>query len=627
MIRWKVFLPFVGLVALISFFVLYRLDIFVKSGLESAISAATNTRTDISRLRISLVNSSLTIRRLEVASAAEEFKNAVEFGDIIVDFQFLPLLQKRFIVDDFSIKGVAWGTPRKTSGRLPPKPPSSGSSFLGEISDEAWASLKSEFAQLPVAKLADFELPRDPQAILDRLDLQSLAAFKKVTTEAQEIRTEWQGRMRELRDISELKKIVVDAQKLVDSAPQNPQEILKRIDQVRSLTQQVDVQKKKAEALMGDVGQTWTELQGSYDTARAAVEKDWQRAQALVGFDAFDTQSITRMIFGQEWVDRTMMFLRLQQAWRKKLSLLASSSKDDGIEVRPRATGRDIVFIRPDKKPSFLVSRSEFSVLALDQGDRSRVSQKYELKLADLTSNPRLHGKPTTVDVKGEFRDFFLSAAGLNLFLDYTTDKPTDRVKATMTGIKAENWPMGIPKIFPLSMKSGVASLESDFESVADKMEWSTRVRFSGVSWNVGDIPQAGMIVPLLTRIFSEVNQFSLRFVTRLNKGNLEFEIGSDLDQPLKRGVEAYIGEKSNEFKARLRKGIDAQVLSARSTALAEVNRFQTDVRVPVETRLREVNRSLTQMDGLVRELQKKAQKGAGDNLIKRLPKLPGLPK
>ena len=95
MIRWKVFIPVFLVFALVSWFAIYRLDLFVKGMIENAISAVTGTRTDITTLRISLFDSKMTVKRLEIASKEEPMKNAIEFGGIAIDFQFLPLLQKR----------------------------------------------------------------------------------------------------------------------------------------------------------------------------------------------------------------------------------------------------------------------------------------------------------------------------------------------------------------------------------------------------------------------------------------------------------------------------------------------------------------------------------------------------
>src|SRR4051812_4597579 len=99
MIRLKVFVPLLLVAVLASLFVLFRFDALLKVWIENGISNFTETKTDIGDLHISFKDSSLTIGRMEIASKDDEFKNLVEFADIVIDFQTLPLLKKRFIVD------------------------------------------------------------------------------------------------------------------------------------------------------------------------------------------------------------------------------------------------------------------------------------------------------------------------------------------------------------------------------------------------------------------------------------------------------------------------------------------------------------------------------------------------
>src|SRR5256885_2227704 len=109
-IRLKVFIPCLVLIALIGGVLFFRLDIWVKQSVEDGLSAFTETKTEIDQLRISLSDSTIHIRKLQVASKDDEYKNAVEFEDILLGFELLPLLNKRVVVDHLNVQGIAWGT-------------------------------------------------------------------------------------------------------------------------------------------------------------------------------------------------------------------------------------------------------------------------------------------------------------------------------------------------------------------------------------------------------------------------------------------------------------------------------------------------------------------------------------
>ncbi len=632
-IRWKVFIPVFLIVVGIWAFAFFRLDLLVKGSIESAVSAATGTKTDISHLRISFIDSSLKIRRLEIASKENPMKNAVELNEIILDFQFLPLLEKRLVVDRFAVTGIQWGTARKTSGELPPEPKSKEPGLFSEISEEALTSLQTEFDQLPVAKLTDFEIPKDPGEILKKIDLASLTAFKDASIEIQGARSQWMGRYQEIRDINEYRQMIADGRALVSSAPNNPEEILSRVQQAQSLIEKFQAEKKDLENLMGEFQTDYSKMKSLVEGAQKAVGEDYQRAKALVGFDAFDASAITKMIFGTQWVSRAEQVLRVQNLLRSKLALLSAQGKDEQIQVRPRAKGRDIIFVTPQRKPGFVLAASDFSVNVLNQGRREQIDEHYGLKLKDLNSNPRLYGKPMTLGMKVELKDRILSSATLDAQWDYTQDVPSDSYRAQVNRIKAESWPVGIPRYFPVKIDSGEAQANVDLQFVGSEMSWVNRVNFSNVKWNFGQVPKSGVLAPILFEVFEGAHQFWLSFKLSYKEGRLTFDVLSDLDEKLKDGIGRYLEMRAKEFLARLDREIEARIASAKNQAMQELSKFSGDAEQKLQSVANEVGQYTREAEGLVGQLQDKAKAAAeqklqnevGEKLKQALPK--SLPK
>jgi len=475
-----------------------------------------------------------------------------------------------------------------------------------------------------VNKLLDFELPSDPKEIVDRMDLQSIVAYKAASLQAQEQQQRWTNRYKELKDISSYKKLISDARALVQNLPQDPQEILKRVEAVQSILKQIDDEKKKIEGISQDISADFSNLQKLLETAKAAVEADYEKAKGLVGFDAFDTSTLTKMIFGRQWVDRAEAIIRSQNAIRAKLALLSASNKDDGIQVQPRAKGRDIIFVRPQQKPSFVLAKSDFSVLATDQ--------KYEMKMRDINSAPKIYGKPTSLDLKGEFKNAAIGSAGFSGFWDYTKDVPKDIYNAEVRRIRASDWPVGIPKIFPVKISSGSADAVVNFDFLGPVLTWTNQVSFSNVVWNFDQVPKAGILVPILTTVFNEVKNFKMNFKITYKEKKLSFDIISDLDDHLKRGATKYLDQKFQEFQARLRREVEQRIGKIKDQATTEVSKFQNELKSKVDSALSDVTSSAAEGNQLVSQAEQKAKdaaaKKATDELKKSLPGLPaGLPK
>jgi len=354
MIRWKVFLPALVLSLLVIWFAMFRLDSWLKNQIEQTISLVTGTRTNISQLDLSWMRSRLSISRLQIASSQEEFKNAVEFADIIIDFQSLPLLEKRFVIDDFSIKGIDWNTPRRSSGFLPPEKKDQKPPWFSEWADTAFESLRKEFNEVPVARLGDFRIPTDAKEVLGQLNLESEKAFKESLVEIQRSQTEWTERLRELQDLSEYKEFYSQIKSATANLPQDSKAILERVQTLQRAIEFFDGQQKKASRLYGDIRQQYQSLQGLYSRAEAAILNDYSRAKSLVSLEQFNLENLSKLMFGPQWFDRAEAVIHYHSMIRHWLEALKTPANDK-VEVKARAKGRDIIFITPKKKPSCCV--------------------------------------------------------------------------------------------------------------------------------------------------------------------------------------------------------------------------------------------------------------------------------
>lgn len=610
MIRWKVFLPVVALVILVSWLVVWRLDFWVRKGLEDAISAATGTKTDISGLRITFKNSSLVIRRLEIASPTQEFKNAVEFGDIVINFQFLPLLEKRVVIDEFSIRGIDWGTTRKTSGFLPPKPKSKEPSVFSEWIDTAFAEVKQEFNDLPVAKLVDFQVPTNPQEILGLLDLQSEKAFKEAVVKFQESQGVWTKKVRELRDVSEYERFIKQARALTKNLPQDPQEILKRVEESQRILKFFEEQKEEAESLVKGVRDEFKNLSTVYQDAVGAIQADYEKARSLVSLDQFKVDNLSRLIFGQHWVDRLEMVLKYQAKLREIQAKL-KAEEDEEVRVQPRAKGRDIVFITKKRLPSFVLANSEFSVEGLVREQAGRLSQRYEAKIEDLNSDPKLWGKPTRVHLGGQFKEALISRADVDLFWDYTKEKAVDRYTASVQRLKAEQWPVGIPNVFPLKIESGFANVKTNLEFDGSDMKWINRMEFSNVKWDLKEVPRIGFIIRTLSDVISRIQSFELEIELRRAEKKFAFRVRSNLDDLFRDSIEQEIRGTLAEFQKKLKAEIEKKVQAYQDQAMKELKKYQNLVQDQAENRLSKVLDYQKEVEKQIKDLQNKAKKQA----------------
>ena len=96
-------------------------NVIVKKGITYACETIFEAKCDIQSVDFKLLDSSLKIKKIEIANKNDYMKNLIDIGSVTLDFDLGQLLRKRFVADELSVLDVDTGTDRKTSGELPPK--------------------------------------------------------------------------------------------------------------------------------------------------------------------------------------------------------------------------------------------------------------------------------------------------------------------------------------------------------------------------------------------------------------------------------------------------------------------------------------------------------------------------
>jgi len=136
-------------------------------------------KVSIAQVRVQLMKSRLTVRRLQVADKASPMQNLFQFEEAAFDFRALPLLEKKAIIDEASLTGLKFGTPRQSSGALPLEDKRPG--FVGK----AVSRLQDQVETVTLAKLDDAKKYYDPKTIVNPNQLETFKVVDSAKTEIQ----------------------------------------------------------------------------------------------------------------------------------------------------------------------------------------------------------------------------------------------------------------------------------------------------------------------------------------------------------------------------------------------------------------------------------------------------------
>ena len=214
---------------------------------------------------------------------------------------------------------------------------------------------------------------------------------------------------------------------------------------------------------------------------------------------------------------------KIDKAWGyyKQISPYLKSDPDSKPEPKPekmeRGKGQFIKFSSPKPFPDFLIRQAKLSMNVWDQdvmGD-----------FQGLTDNPKVYGKPFTLNLAGSQNEAFKQFK-LNLTLDRTKAKTSDFLETTVGSLKIKPIPLG-----------EWATLAQGFADINGKINIQNEQNFKGnfkVKVHGASFSQTGETANEMSRVLGKVlksiNQFYIKGEIGGTPNQYTLNIKTDLD-------------------------------------------------------------------------------------------------
>lgn len=547
-IRWKAVIPLSALTGLAAVFCVFFLDPLAKRALVASGEAVFGARVTIASVAVKLGESAVVIQGVQVADKAEPMKNLFEFQQAVFDYQTLPLLEKKVIIDAASLTGLKFGTPRTTSGALPRVVEKPG------IVAKAGERLRAQVETFSLDKLDQAKAYFDPKTVLNPGALTCVKAAE------------------DAKALIESTPKQVEADIAALNANARAQEIQKRIEGLKSAKgvegilgsiQTVDAIKKDIESLKANVEKTKQQVLGRVDAAKASVDgvkrakdEDWNRLRGLVSLPSLDTASIARMVFGPAIVGRVEQGLGYIDTARRLMPAKAAQPPPP-----PRGKGRTIEFPRTNVLPRFLLKKVQLSgEVGLDN------PLSFEGLLEGLASNPPLYGKPLVGTVRGAQGDRRLSS---RLVLDYTGSIPKESLRAEYSGFALGTRTLGSPENFSLALAGGTGAADLSVSMTGEALAGT--LQFQGRGMNItpslalkSDAPVARRLQKSLVASLSKTSALGMGVTLGGTLASPTFAVESNLgglvSGAMKDALGSELAEQEKALRAELNKHTDAAI-------------------------------------------------------------------
>jgi uncharacterized protein (TIGR03545 family) len=392
------------------------------------------------------------------------------------------------------------------------------------------------------------------------------------------------------------------------------------IEETRATLRTVDAARRRVEAVKAGVLGGATLLRSGLLDVDSARKADYAFARNLLKLPTFEGPEIGNALFGKPSLERFEKAVYYAKLAEKYVPPGLNPKAQPG-PVRLRAAGTTVRYPRARELPSFLLRRGDIDFTMADA--RGGVA-RYTLGMADLTSEPALHGRPARYAARRTASGGGSAIASLRLagVSNHAGRVPHDSMVALADGVRLPGF--AIPSL-PLRLEPGSGASGLTFVMRGDQIRARWEIAARQVSW-ITDSSAArsqNKIQELVTRALVGIPTLTLAANLSGTVRAPKIQVSSNLDEAIRQRVRDIFGEELAKAEARVRAAVDRIV--AQKTA--EVRVKVDSVAVEAEKRIDEAEAKLEEQRARLDERVKELTKGLAE--IPKLPavKLPSIPR
>jgi len=527
-----VFFVLVAIVALLAFLLSGTL---VERGIERAGTAVVGARVDVGHARLSLSPLGLTLTGLQVTNPSRPMENTVQVDRIAFNMDPGALLRRKLLVEEMALEGMAFNTPRKSSGAV-----------MKRVNDKGQGDSDSGF-HLPALRTPPVS------EILAQEDLLSVQRSRAVKDGAASAEKSVEDALTSLPD----KAKVAQYQKRLDTLLSTTGLSKARLDEAKTLQKEIRGERDRVQAAEDKLGSSISNLKAQLKEARGSVGEDVSRLTSKYALTPEGLANITRTLLGEKagtWADRAVQALKL-------LSYFPSRSDVDPSETRPpRGKGVDVPLRDRMLLPGFWVKRAALSITV--------PSGAISGEAVDFSSDQTLLKRPATFQVSGRDLPGGTSVAAGGV-LDHTNPAAgKDEFKLKYDGWRVADLTLSESENLPVTLRRGSGTLAGSVTIKGKALEGAVRVNLSSVAMEAGGEGDTSL-VRAMRKALMGVQKFSVTADLGGTLDDPKIRLTSDLDRILKDAVGQAAKEEADRLQADLKKAVDEKT----GPALAEAER------------------------------------------------------
>lgn len=531
-IRWPGLIAFVVVVGIALAVWGLLVDALVKRGIEAAGTKIVGARVEVARADVSLVPLGIELTRLQVTDPDDPMRNAVEVARMAFGMEALQLLRRKVIIDEMTIDGLRFKTPRPTSGALSREPDKKDAEPPGGA---------------PLFELPALDVP-SVKDILANEDLETLAVVAAIRRDIDAGRERWKQRLAEVADKAKIEDYKRRADAVRASAKGGVDALLGNVGEAAQLRKDVMDDLRRVKGAREDLAREVAALKLRIDEVAGAPQADLKRLRDKYALSSNGMANIAAALFGKE----IGQWAKTGAVWYERLKpLLASAGKtgEGPVKVKPlRGKGVDVKFRERRPLPDFLIRTARVSA-ELPAG--TLVGQ-----VRQITPDQDILGSPLTFEFTGDQLQQLRSVALRGEINRVQPDQPRDTVTLAAGGYRIQRAVLSDNPTWPVVLDGAEADVDLKAVVAGGAIDATINSRLAGVRFSTGDHKPDGRVAEALASALAGVNAFRLGATVTGTTQDPVVRVTSDLDTVLKNAMGKMVAEQAARLEADLKTAI-----------------------------------------------------------------------
>ncbi len=214
--RWKGVIFLIVLLAIFIGLSFILTDRFFETQLETLATRAVGAKVEIEGFSFRLLNLHTHWDSLQVTDPRDTWQNVLATGKCDFQLQLIPLLSKKFIVNNVVIQNAESGVKRSADGKIerPPQKEKEKKPAKPGIFTKTANQLKTEMEQAPAFNLDQFTRKVNLDSIMSLLEVESPDKIDSVKTALQSRYAYWEEQLNKKRIQQDLKELEARARSI-----------------------------------------------------------------------------------------------------------------------------------------------------------------------------------------------------------------------------------------------------------------------------------------------------------------------------------------------------------------------------------------------------------------------------